>query len=81
MPVKFIQDLDQKHQKYKFMETNLVSRRRRLKGQVPDIASSLTLIEKLRSQRDADKETETQFLLSDQVYAKAMIPATDKVSL
>lgn len=59
------------------MESNLVAKRRRLKTQIPDIVSSLAMIEKLKEK----KETETQFLLSDQVYAKATIPPTDKVCL
>ena len=67
------------HQKYKFMETNLTARKRRLKSQLPDISSSLTLIGKLRSKRDVNEETDTQFLLSDSVYANATIPPTDKV--
>ena len=67
------------HQKYKFMETNLMARKRRLKSQLPDISSSLTLIGKLRTKRDSEENTDTQFLLSDSVYANATIPPTDKV--
>merc|ERR1711974_441509 len=73
--------LDERHQKYKFMEGNLMSRKRRLKSQLPDITSSLVLINKLRAKRDANEETDTQFLLSDSVYASAKIPATEKVCL
>ena len=62
------------------METNLMARKRRLKGQLPDISSSLALIGKLRAKRDAEEDTNTQFLLSDSVYANATIPPTDKVS-
>ena len=67
------------HQKYKFMEANLVSKKRRLKMQLPDISSSLELISKLRAKRDSSEDTNTQFLLSDSVYANATIPPTDKV--
>merc|ERR1711974_173523 len=70
--------LDERHQKYKFMESNLLSRKRRLKSQLPDITSSLVLINKLRSKNE---ETDTQFLLSDSVYASAKIPPTEKVCL
>jgi len=69
--------LDEKHQKYKFMETNLVQRRRRLKSQIPDITSSLAMIDRLKEK----KETKAEFLLSEQVYAKAVVPPTDKVCL
>ena len=75
----FSQLLDENHQKYKFMETNMVQRRRRLKNQIPDITSSLAMIKQLREKAEAKTDTETQFLLSDQVYAKATIPPTDKV--
>lgn len=76
-----LKSLDEAHQKYKFMETNLVSRRRRLKSQIPDITSSLAMIEQLREKASKQEEMETQFLLSDQAYAKAIIPPTDKVCL
>ena len=68
--------LDEQHQKYKFMESNLVSRRRRLKSQIPDISASLAMIDRLKEKREKD---ETHFLLADQVYAKAEVPATEKV--
>merc|ERR1712154_609579 len=76
-----IKQLDETHQKYKFMENSLSSRRKRLKGQVPDIKSSLAMVKKLREKKSADEKMETQFLLSDQVYAEAVTPPTDKVCL
>ena len=57
-----------------------MARKRRLKSQLPDITSSLTLINKLRAKKDANEETNSQFLLSDSVYASAKIPPTDKVT-
>ena len=71
--------LDEKHQKYKFMETNLINRRRRLKGQIPDIKSSLIMIEHLREKSKSKEEIESHFLISDQAYSKAVIPPTNKV--
>ena len=49
------------------MESNLVSRRKRLKTQVPDIKSSLVMIKKLREKKSEDESMDTQFMLSDQV--------------
>ena len=63
------------------MENSLATRRKRLKAQVPDIKSSLAMIKKLREKKGSEEQMETQFLLSDQVYAKAVIPPTDKVCL
>ena len=37
------------------------------------------MIEQLRDKAGKEEEMETQFLLSDQAYAKAVIPPTDKV--
>ena len=49
------------------MEENLVSRRKRLKAQVPDIKSSLAMVKKLREKKATAESMETQFMLSDQV--------------
>ncbi|XP_076178516.1 prefoldin subunit mgr [Ptiloglossa arizonensis] len=78
---KVLQMLDENHGKYKFMEYNLVNKRRRLKVQIPDLERSLEMIKKLQLEKDNSKDLETQFLLSEQVYAKAVIPPTDKVCL
>ena len=55
------------------MEGNLVSRRKRLKAQVPDIKSSLAMVKKLREKKSAAESMETQFMLSDQVRAEKQI--------
>ncbi|XP_076245213.1 prefoldin subunit mgr [Calliopsis andreniformis] len=79
---KVLQMLDEDHGKYKFMELNLINKRKRLKAQIPDLERSLEMIKKLQSEKANDtKELETQFLLSEQLYTKAIIPVTDKVCL
>ncbi|XP_043685885.1 prefoldin subunit 3 [Vespula pensylvanica] len=78
---KVLQKLDENHMKYKFMEYNLVNKRRRLKAQIPDLERSLEMIEKLQIEKDNSHDLETQFLLSEQVFAKATIPPTGKVCL
>ena len=50
------------------MESSLVTRRKRLKTQVPDIKSSLAMVKKLREKKASDESMDTQFLLSDQVW-------------
>lgn len=59
--------LDEQHGKYKFMEYTLTTKRRRLRQQIPDLARSLEMIEKMKSQKE---DREIQFLLSDQVFVK-----------
>lgn len=73
-----LKKLDNQHAKYKFMEYNLLSKKKRLQNQVPELKRSLTMIEKLGEQKN---EFETQFLLSEQVFAKAQVPPTDNVFL
>ncbi|XP_013191423.1 prefoldin subunit 3 [Amyelois transitella] len=75
---KVLRKLDEQHGKYKYMELSLATKRRRLRQQIPDLARSLEMIEKLKTQKD---ETETKFLLSDQVFVKANIKPTNTVYL
>ncbi|KAG7201764.1 hypothetical protein KM043_004485 [Ampulex compressa] len=78
---KVLQTFDENHGKYKFMEYNLVNKRRRLKAQIPDLERSLEMIKKLQVEKNNSQDLETQFLLSELLYAKAIIPPTDKVCL
>lgn len=73
--------LDEQHRKYKFMEYNILTKKSRLKQQIPDIKTSLDIVKHLQSRKESTDPIETQFLLSDQVYAKAKIPPTNKVCL
>nr|CAD7569438.1 unnamed protein product [Timema californicum] len=78
---KVLKRLDEQHSKYKFMEYNLLSKRRRLKLQIPELENSLDMIKFLQKQSGSTKEIEMQYMLSDQVYVKAVVPPTDKVCL
>lgn len=77
---KVLRRLDEQHNKYKFMELNLLSKKRKLKGQIPDLLKSVEIVDHLEEQQKEGKEAETEFLMSDQVYMKAVIPPTDKAS-
>lgn len=73
-----LKKLDSQHAKYKFMEYNLLTKKKRLQNQIPELKRSLTMIEKLENQKE---EFDTQFLLSEQVFAKAKVPPTETVFL
>ncbi|CAH4034050.1 prefoldin subunit 3 [Pieris brassicae] len=75
---KVLRKLDEQHGKYKFMEYTLNTKRRRLREQIPDLARTLEMIEKLKAQKET---MQTQFLLSDQVFVKAEVPPTNNVCL
>ncbi|KAH8414087.1 hypothetical protein KR222_005961 [Zaprionus bogoriensis] len=75
---KVLQRLDEQHGKYRFMAYNLEARRRKLKSQIPDLERSLEMVNVLRKE---DEERETQFLLSDQVFIKTLVPPTKTVYL
>ncbi|CAH3023312.1 unnamed protein product, partial [Porites evermanni] len=76
-----LKDLDEQHQKYKFMELNLLARKKRLQIQVPDLNSSLEMVKLLSSKKGSSKPLQSRFLLSDQVYCTADVPPTEKVML
>lgn len=73
--------LDEQHSKYKFLECNLLQKKKRLKKQIPDIKVSLDILKLMKNKKDSTVPVETQFLLSDQIYVKAKIPPTEKVCL
>jgi len=75
-----LKKLDEQHQKFKFMASNFDAKKKRLKSQIPDITTTLETVKHLKTKRD-EPSIETQFLLSDQVYAKAVVPPTEKVCL
>lgn len=72
-----LQGLDEKLQKYRFLEINLLQKRARLKRQMPDFEQSLEVIKLLEKKQDL----ETHFLMSSQLYSHARVPPTDKVCL
>ena len=73
--------LEEQHNKYKFMEYNITTKKNRLKTQVPDIKASLDIVKYLKSKKESADSINTQFLLSDQLYVKAEIPPSEKVCL
>ena len=76
-----IKRLDEQHQKYKFWEVNLLQRKRRLKQQMPDIVSTLEMVQFLKSQRSSPAPLSTRYLLNENLYATATIPPTDTAFL
>ena len=76
-------EMNELYQKYKFMETQMLRARQNFKVKLPDIKRTLEMVAMLkqRSMND-DKQLETNFLLSDNIWAKATIPNdTGKVGL
>lgn len=72
-----LQGLDEKLQKYRFLEINLLQKRGRLKRQTPDFEQSLEVINLLEKK----EEFNTHFLMSSQLYSRAKIPPTETVCL
>ncbi|CAF3343769.1 unnamed protein product [Rotaria socialis] len=80
-PDTVIRRLDDLGSKYRFMEMNLLQKKKRLRGKLPDIQICLDMIAQLRKYRDNDTDMKTNFLLSHNLYGKAIMPPTDKVCL
>ena len=75
--------MNELHQKYKFMEGQLIRQKASLKGKLPEIKRSLEMVAMLKQKHDGDnKEVDSNFLISDNIWAKAKIPNdTGKVGL
>ncbi len=75
--------MNELYQKYKFMESNLMRARENLRTKLPDIKKTLEMVAMLKSKSESDdKEMDANYLLSDNIWAKAKIPNdTGKVGL
>lgn len=76
---RVLKSLDEQHGKYKFMEANMIARKRRLRQQLPDLQKSLEMIKILKDQEE--DELQTNILLSEQVFVKSVIQKTKTVCL
>lgn len=75
--------MQQLHQKYKFMEGQLVRQKASLRAKLPEIKRTLEMVAMLKQKHDGqEKEVESNFLISDNIWAKAKVPNnTGKVGL
>ncbi|RWS22354.1 prefoldin subunit 3-like protein [Leptotrombidium deliense] len=76
-----IRKFDENHSKYRFMELNLLQKKKRLKKQIPDIKGSLEVLSLIKKRKESNSTIDTQFLLSDQVYMSAFIEPTSHICL
>lgn len=76
-----LRNLDEQHQKYKFMEYNLLAKKRKLLNKIPDLKSTYEMVNVLQEKKKVDTTLNTRFLLSDQLYVNASVPPTDTVCL
>ena len=67
--------MNELYQKYKFMEQQLLRSRQNLRVKLPDIKKTLEMVVMLKKKHEAeDKSVESNFLVSDNIWAKAKIP-------
>ncbi|GJJ69773.1 hypothetical protein EMPS_02121 [Entomortierella parvispora] len=70
--------------KYKFMEVNMLQKKRNLDAKIPEIRKTLEMVQFLQSEAaegDDSKEIETLYELNDTLFATANIKPTGKVCL
>lgn len=79
---ELIAQMNELYQKYKFMEQQLIRGRESLRVKTPDIRKTLEAVRMLKDKFDKSEQVTTNFLISDNVWAKATIPNdTGKVGL
>ena len=69
------------YSKYKFMETHLMKNKTSLKTKIPDNEKTISMIDFLMQKKEADETIDASFNLSDNIFAKAKIHATETVCL
>jgi protein gp37 len=65
-----IQELGDKLQQYKLVESQLLTRRARLKSKLPELQKALDIVKLLISKEDQEDPILLDYGLSDQVYAR-----------
>ena len=68
--------MNELYQKYKFMENQLIRGRESLRVKTPDIRKTLEMVRMLKEKHEKEESLQTNFLISDNVWAKATIPNT-----
>lgn len=77
------EEMNTLYQKYKYMEGQMIRAREGLKVKCPEIKKTLEAVALLYTRHQGEeKEVETQFMVSDNIWAKAKVPNnTGKVAL
>ncbi|XP_015794511.1 prefoldin subunit 3 [Tetranychus urticae] len=78
---KLIRKLDEDHNKYRFMEMNLVQKKKKYKKQIPDIKETLNIISLMKLKKKNEEDMKTNFPVSDQVLMEALVKPTDRICL
>ena len=79
---ELINQMNELYQKYKFMENQLTRGKESLRVKTPDIKKTLEMVRMLQKKHQEKEAVQSNFLISDNVWAKATIPNdTGKVGL
>ena len=79
---ELFKQMNELYQKYKFMEAQLHRARQNLRVKLPDIKKTLEMVAMLKVKHAEEQSLDTNFLISDNIWAKATIPnKTGKVGL
>ncbi|KAG0175353.1 peptide chain release factor 1 [Apophysomyces sp. BC1034] len=67
--------------KYKFMEVNLMQRRKVLEEKIPEIEKTIAMVDFLIERKESDEPIHSDFELNDTLYAQAKLEASGTVYL
>ncbi|KAJ9084361.1 hypothetical protein DSO57_1025365 [Entomophthora muscae] len=67
--------------KYRFMESNMLQRKKALEAKIPEIKKSLDMVQYLSSRKDSTDPINVQYELNDTLFAKAKITPSTTVNL
>ncbi|KAI8146486.1 Prefoldin subunit-domain-containing protein [Fennellomyces sp. T-0311] len=67
--------------KYKFMEVNMMQRRKVLEEKIPEIEKTIAMVDFLVEKQESNEPVYTDYELNDTLYAKAKVEASGTVYL
>eukprot|EP00887_Chlorella_sp_A99_P002019 scaffold18.g2019.t1 len=76
-----LQELREAHQKYKYIEQEILQRKKKLSFKQPELKKCLDAVLLLQQQQEAEQPTAVDFSLSDQVFARAQLRHVEGVNL
>ncbi|PAV85604.1 hypothetical protein WR25_08228 isoform C [Diploscapter pachys] len=67
--------------KYEYVEMSMTQQKDKMNEKLPDYENSLKILDALEEKKEKGEPFHTTYLLSDEVYTKAVVPKPEKVCI
>ncbi|CAK9303244.1 unnamed protein product [Gordionus sp. m RMFG-2023] len=76
-----LKNMNESYNKYKFLEINLLTKKKAIKSKIPDLQHSLKMVDVLEEKKQSELEALTLLNIANNLYCHVKIPPTDKIGL